>query len=164
MQVCSWCRMGTSSRRDDGGGVESREISRVRLAFPKAAGPPRSSCVMVPGARLLPVVLALVVAGPAFAQGRFGIHTPAPAPPPAVASPGAHVGGPWVPRGAPPVVRPVPPPYVYGWGFGYRGWLWDPWWIEPVPVGPPTVVAPYGAYVAPAYPPYPPPSSPPAGV
>jgi len=61
----------------------------------------------------------------------------------------------------------VPPPYVYGWGFGYRGWLWDPWWTEPVPVGPPTVVAPYGAYVAPAYPPsvYPPPTtSPPAGV
>jgi len=59
----------------------------------------------------------------------------------------------------------VPPPYVYAWGFGYRGWLWDPWWTEPVPVGPPTVVVPYGAYVAPAYPPsvYPP-TSPPAGV
>jgi len=63
-----------------------------------------------------------------------------------------------VPRG-PPVVHPAPPPYVYGWGFGYRGWLWDPWWTEPVPVGPPTVVAPYGTYVAPGYPPgvYPPP-------
>jgi hypothetical protein len=46
-------------------------------------------------------------------------------------------------------VRPVPAPYVYGWGFGYRGWLWDPWGAEPVPVGPPTVVAPYGAYVVP---------------
>lgn len=63
------------------------------------------------------------------------------------------------------MVRPLPPPYVYGWGFGYRGWLWDPWWTEPVPVGPPTLVAPYGTDLPPrshppaVYPPgiYPPP-------
>ncbi|HET6984268.1 MAG TPA: hypothetical protein VFI53_19140 [Myxococcaceae bacterium] len=112
--------------------------------------------------RLLPLLLgALVASGPALAQGRFGMRTPPPssAPHPVVPPPsGGYAGGGWVPRGPPPVVHPVPPPYVYGWGFGYRGWLWDPWYTEPVPVGPPTVVAPYGAYVAPGYPPgvYPP--------
>ncbi|HUM11970.1 MAG TPA: hypothetical protein VLT82_13575 [Myxococcaceae bacterium] len=107
-------------------------------------------------ARLLPLLLGVLVAGPALAQGRFGVRTAPPssaphpvAPPPAS---GGNAGGGWVPRG-PPVVRPVPPPYVYGWGFGYRGWLWDPWWTEPVPVGPPTLVAPYGTYVAPLPPP-----------
>ena len=104
--------------------------------------------------RLLPLLLGLALATPALAQGRFGTRTPAPAPHP-VAPPPA--GG-WT-RHGPPAVRPLPPPYVYGWGFGYRGWLWDPWY-EPVPVGPPTVVAPYGTYVAPGYA-YPPGSSPP---
>jgi len=116
--------------------------------------------------RTLPLllVLLLVSGGEAVAQGRFGVRTspPSPVPHPVVPSPapGGHPAGVGVPRG-PPVVRPIPPPYVYGWGFGYRGWLWDPWWPEPVPVGPPTVVAPY-AYVAPGYAPdaYPPPSAP----
>ena len=111
---------------------------------------------------LLPLLLLLASAGEAMAQGRFGVRTspPSSAPHPVVPAPGSgrHPGGVGVPRG-PPVVRPVPPPYVYGWGFGYRGWLWDPWWPEPVPVGPPAVVAPYGTYVAPGYAPdaYPPP-------
>lgn len=100
--------------------------------------------------RLLPLLLgALLAAGPAPAQGRFGMHTPAPSPaPPATPlPPGGNAGGGWVRD--PPVVRPVPlpAPYVYGWGFGYRGWLWDPW--EPVPLGPPAVVAPYGGYPPP---------------
>ena len=115
--------------------------------------------------RLFPLLVVLLLApgGEALAQGRFGVRT---APPsstshPVVPGPGSGgTGHGWVPRGA-PVVRPVPPPYVYGWGFGYRGWLYDPWWPEPVPVGPPTIVAPYGTYVAPGYPPgvYPPPSA-----
>lgn len=116
---------------------------------------------------LLPLLLGLLLAsGPALAQGRFGVRTPppSPAPHPVAPSPGAggNPGGQWTSHG-PPVVHPVPPPYVYGWGFGYRGWLWDPWWPEPVPVGPPTVVAPYGTYVAPGYPPgvYPPGNYPP---
>ena len=109
--------------------------------------------------RLLPLLVVLA-ASPALAQGRFGMRT-APSRPSAPPSSGSP-GGRWSPRG-PVVVHPVPPPYVYGWGFGYRGWLWDPWWVEPVPVGPPVVVAPYGAYVAPGYPPgvYPPDVSPP---
>src|SRR5690348_12478146 len=106
--------------------------------------------------RLLPLLLgALVASGPALAQGRFGVRTapPSSAPHPVAPPPsGSYAGRGWVPRG-PPVVHPVAPPYVYGWGFGYRGWIWDPWYIDPVPVGPPTVVAPYGTYVAPGYPP-----------
>lgn len=101
--------------------------------------------------RLLPLLLGpLLAASPALAQGRFGMHTPAPhSAPPASPPSGGSAGGGWV-RGPPTVVRPAPPPYVYGWGFGYRGWLWDPWGTETVPAGPPTVVAPYGAYVVPA--------------
>jgi hypothetical protein len=77
--------------------------------------------------------LAIVlVAGPAAAQGRFGIRSVPRTPPPP--------GGYYVRR--PPVYVPPPLPYVYGWGFGYRGWVWGPWWVQPVPVGPPTVVAP----------------------
>ena len=106
----------------------------------------------------------LLVGSPALAQGRFGMRTSPPAPHTVASSPGSgsNAGGRWVPRG-PAVVHPVPPPYVYGWGFGYRGWLWDPWWTEPATVGPPTVVAPYGTYVAPGYPPgvYPPGNYPP---
>jgi hypothetical protein len=108
----------------------------------------------------------LLAGSPVLAQGRFGMRSspPSSVPHPVVPSPGSggNAGGGWVPRG-PPVVRPVPPPYVYGWGFGYRGWLWDPWWTEPAPVGPPTVVAPYGTYVAPGSPPavYPPANYPP---
>src|SRR5215831_13664554 len=116
--------------------------------------------------RLLPFLLgALVAASPALAQGRFGMRTAPSRPPPP--SSGGSAGGGWVPRGGGPVVVrpvPVPPPYVYGWGFGYRGWIWDPWWTEPAPVGPPAVVAPYGAYAPPpAYPPgvYPPGNYPP---
>ncbi len=119
-------------------------------------------------ARLLPLLLGALLAAPALAQGRFGARTPSPAPHPVAPSPGSgtNAGGGWAPRGAPPVVHPVPAPYVYGWGFGYRGWWWDPWWPEPVPVVPPTVVVPYGAYgtyVPPAYPPgvYPPAGYPP---
>jgi len=115
--------------------------------------------------RLFPLLVVLLLApgGEALAQGRFGVRTAPPSSAPHAVVPGPGSGGTghgWVPRG-PPVVRPVPPPYVYGWGFGYRGWLYDPWWPEPVPVGPPTVVAPYGTYVAPGYPPgvYPPPST-----
>ena len=97
--------------------------------------------------RFFPLLLgALLLASPGLAQGRFGTRSapPRPAPPPSA-------GGRWAPRGAPPVVvHPAPAPYVYGWGFGYRGWLWDPWWTEPVPVGPPAVVAPYPP---PSYPP-----------
>jgi len=105
--------------------------------------------------RLLPLLLVVLLGSGsgALAQGRFGVHTapPSSTPHPVVTPPsGGNGGHGYVPHG-PPVVRPVPPPYVYGWGFGYRGWLWDPWWPEPVPVGPPTVVAPYGAYVAPGY-------------
>ena len=115
--------------------------------------------------RLLPllVVLLLTSGGEALAQGRFGVRTAPPSSAPHPVAPGSGgTGHGWVPRG-PPVVRPVPPPYVYGWGFGYRGWLWDPWWPEPVPVGPPAVVAPYPTYVAPGYPPdvYPPSNYPP---
>jgi len=116
--------------------------------------------------RLLPLLIGVVLAsGPSLAQGRFGLRT---SPPRSAPHPAYVPGGGWAPRG-PTVVRPAPAPYVYGWGFGYRGWLWDPWWTEPVPVGPPTVVAPYGTYVAPGYPPggYPPPPGvypPPPGV
>ena len=111
---------------------------------------------MPPRLRLLPLLLGvLLTAGPSLAQGRFGMRTapPRPATPPPP-TPGGSAGGGWVPRGGPPVVQPVPAPYVYGWGFGYRGWLWDPWWTDPGLVGTPTVVAPYGAYYPPGtYPP-----------
>jgi hypothetical protein len=121
--------------------------------------------------RLLPllVVLTLASGGEALAQGRFGVRSAPSSPAPHPGSGGTGHG--WVPRG-PTVVRPVPPPYVYGWGFGYRGWLYDPWWPTPVPVTPPVVVVPYGSYgtyvpdgtyVAPGYPPsaYPPSNYPP---
>ncbi len=104
--------------------------------------------------RLLPLLVAALVAAPALAQGRFGMRTPPPPSSPPPPPPGSSPAGGWVRHGptyGPPVVQPVPPPYVYGWGFGYRGWLWDPWWTEPVPVGPPTVVAPY--YAPGTYPP-----------
>jgi hypothetical protein len=122
--------------------------------------------------RLLPllVVLTLASGGEALAQGRFGVRSAPPSSVPHPVAPGSGgTGHGWVPRG-PTVVRTVPPPYVYGWGFGYRGWLYDPWWPTPAPVAPPVVVVPYGAYgtyvpygtyVAPGYPQsvYPPPSN-----
>ena len=107
------------------------------------------------------VVLLLASGGEARAQGRFGVRSA----PHAVPRASGGTGHGWVPRG-PTVVRPVPAPYVYGWGFGYRGWLYDPW-LAPVP--PPVVVPyapyaypPYSAYVAPGYPPsvYPPSDTP----
>src|SRR5262249_42701627 len=127
-------------RRDAGGALsgpldhrgESREILPRRSLRSPAAGHPQRIRMPFP-TRLLPLLLVVLLApgGEALAQGRFGVRTapPSSTPHPVVPGPGGTGHG-WTPRG-PVVVHPVPPPYVYGWGFGYRGWLWDPWWPEP---------------------------------
>ena len=127
------------------GGGESREIplrrSHVqrRTALRKSVQDVLSNSTAPAAPRPAPRL-----GGPAMAQGRFGTRTspPSPAPHPVAPSPGpgSHPGGVW-----PPARRSCAPCHLRtctARGFGYRGWLWDPWWPEPVPVGPPTVVAP----------------------